>query len=152
MDDFETCNPKCTSRQKHKLCAVYWILGNLPPGSHSSLSSIYLALLAKTDNLKKYGYTKVLQPLLQDIKTIEDNGVYIPLLGKSLKRYIADSGCRQYGSSQHCWICWKHFRRLLLPVLHRKELCCPILLCCIWCFQPKNSTVSSMPCKIITGY
>ena len=85
MDDFETCNPKCTSRQKHKLCAVYWILGNLPPGSHSSLSSIYLALLAKSDHVKKYGYTKVLQPFLQDIKTLEDDGVYIPLLGKSLK-------------------------------------------------------------------
>lgn len=40
VDDFETCNPLGTSRKKHKLCAVYWVLANLPPGSHSSLSSI----------------------------------------------------------------------------------------------------------------
>ena len=35
VDDFETCNPLGTSRKKHKLCAVYWVLANLPPGSHS---------------------------------------------------------------------------------------------------------------------
>lgn len=85
VDDFETCNPLGTSRRKHKLCAVYWIFGNLPPGSHSSLSSIYLALLAKTDHIKKYGYAKTFKPLLQDLKILEDQGVYIPLLGKSLK-------------------------------------------------------------------
>ena len=45
VDDFETCNPLGTSRKKHKLCGVYWVLGNLPPGSHSSSSSIHLAVL-----------------------------------------------------------------------------------------------------------
>lgn len=29
IDDFEVCNPFGTSRKKHKLCAVFWILGNL---------------------------------------------------------------------------------------------------------------------------
>lgn len=85
IDDFETCNPLGTSKRKHKLCAVYWILGNLPPGSHSSLSSIYLALLAKSDHIKKYGYAKILKPLLQDLKILEDQGVYIALLGHFLK-------------------------------------------------------------------
>ena len=51
-DDFEVCNPLGTSRKTHKLCAVYWVLSNLPPGSHSSLSSIFLAILCKTDNVK----------------------------------------------------------------------------------------------------
>lgn len=85
VDDFETCNPLGTSRKKHKLCGVYWILGNLPPGSHSSLSSIYLAVLCKSGDVKTYGYEKVLEPLLQDLKTLEDHGLYVPLLGKSLK-------------------------------------------------------------------
>lgn len=62
-DDFETCNPLGTSRKKHKLCSVYWILGNLPPGSHSSLSSIYLAVLCKSCDVKTYGYKTVLEPL-----------------------------------------------------------------------------------------
>ncbi|XP_051250261.1 uncharacterized protein LOC127360044 [Dicentrarchus labrax] len=80
VDDFETCNPLGTSRKKHKLCGVYWILGNLPPGSHSSLSSIYLAVLCKSVDVKTYGYETVLEPLLQDIKILEDYGVYVPLL------------------------------------------------------------------------
>ena len=39
IDDFEVCNPLGTSRKTHKLCAVYWVLSNLRPGSHSSLTS-----------------------------------------------------------------------------------------------------------------
>lgn len=85
VDDFETCNPLGTSRKVHKLCAVYWVLANLPPGSHSSLSSIYLAVLCKTDDVKTYSYDKIFEPLLQDLKILEDLGVYIPLLNESVK-------------------------------------------------------------------
>ena len=69
IDDFEACNPLGTSRKTHKLCAVYWVLSNLPPGSHSSLTSIYLAVLCKTDNVKSYGYGKVLEPLICDLRS-----------------------------------------------------------------------------------
>lgn len=85
MDDFETYNPLGTSRKKHKLCAVYWVLANLPAGSHSTLSSIYLAILCKTDDVKTYGYDKCFEPLVQDLKTLEELGVYVPLLGESVK-------------------------------------------------------------------
>ncbi|XP_034096114.1 uncharacterized protein LOC117562389 isoform X1 [Gymnodraco acuticeps] len=88
IDDFEICNPLGTSRKKHKLCGIYWTLSNLPPGSHSSLSSIYLAVLCKTDDVKKYGYDRVLHPLLQDMITLEQVGVFIPLLGRCLKGTI----------------------------------------------------------------
>lgn len=30
IDKFEICNPLGTSRKKHKSCAVYWVLANLP--------------------------------------------------------------------------------------------------------------------------
>lgn len=85
MDDFEVCNPLGTSRRKHKLCGIYWTLGNLPPGSHSSLLSINLAILCKTDDVNKYGYDRILYPLLQDVKTMEQDGVFIPFLGRCLK-------------------------------------------------------------------
>lgn len=85
IDDFELCNPLGTSRKKHKLCSVYWILNNLPPGSHSALSSIYLTVLCKSDDVKVYGYGKILEPLLQDLLTLEEHGVFISKLGKFVR-------------------------------------------------------------------
>ena len=85
IDDFEVCNPLGTSRKTHKLCAVYWGLSNLPPGSHSSLTSIYLAVLCKTDNVKSYGDSKVLEPLICDLRSLEVDGIFVPQLGTSLK-------------------------------------------------------------------
>lgn len=85
VDDFEICNPLGTSRKKHKLCGVYWVLGNLPPGSHSTLQSINLAVLCKSDDVKAYGFEKVLEPLLQDLKILEQHGVFISQLGQFVK-------------------------------------------------------------------
>ena len=107
IDDFEICNPLGTSRKKHKLCSVYWVLGNLPPGSHSSLSSIYLALLCKSDDIKNFGYQKIFQPLLNDLVTLEQEGVFIDHLGAFIKGtvqcVVADSR-----------FCGKPFWRVLL--------------------------------------
>lgn len=86
-DDFEVCNPLGTSRRKHKLCGIYWTLSNMPPGSHSSVSSIYLATLCKSD-VKAHGLDRILHPLLQDVKTLEQDGIFIPLLGRCLKGTI----------------------------------------------------------------
>lgn len=85
IDDFEVCNPLGTSRKTHKLCAVYWVLGNLPPGSHSSLASIYLALLCKSDHVKIFGYHRIFEPLLQDLVTLEQQGVFVSHLGTFVK-------------------------------------------------------------------
>ena len=85
VDDFEICNPLGTSRKKHKICALYWILGNLPPGCHSSLSSIHLAALINSSDVKVYGYEKVLEPLIADLITLEQHGFFVEKLGKTLK-------------------------------------------------------------------
>lgn len=57
VDDFEVCNPPGTSRKKHKITAVYWVLANVPPLLRSSLTSIYLAILCKSDDIKRFGYS-----------------------------------------------------------------------------------------------
>lgn len=85
IDDFEVCNPLGTSRKKHKLCGIYWVLDNLPPGSHSALSSIYLAVLCKSDDLKTFGFEKVLEPLLKDLVILEQHGVFIAQLNEFVK-------------------------------------------------------------------
>ena len=88
IDDFEICNPLGTSRKKHKVCGVYWTLANLPKIYKSSLSSIYLALLCKTEHIKIYGYSRVLEPLIKDIEYLETVGVYVEKLACNVKGTI----------------------------------------------------------------
>ena len=52
VDDFEICNPLGTSRKKHKVTAVYWVLAGVPALLRSSLTSIFLAILCKADDVK----------------------------------------------------------------------------------------------------
>lgn len=84
-DDFEICNPLGTSRKKHKVTGVYWVLADISSVLRSALSSIYLSILCKADDVKKFGYSAVLEPLLRDLKSLEENGLYVPHLGKVIK-------------------------------------------------------------------
>ena len=85
IDDFEVCNPLGTSRKKHKLCAIYWVIVNLPVKYRSSLSSIYLALLCKSVDTKTFGFDRVVEPLLRDLQLLENEGIYISRLGTSIR-------------------------------------------------------------------
>lgn len=84
IDDFEICNPLGTSKKKHKLCGIYWVIANLPLQYRSSLSSIYLATLCYSSDIKMFGYDQVLEPLLKDIDVLEHQGVFVQRLGKSV--------------------------------------------------------------------
>lgn len=88
IDDFEICNPLSTSRKKHKVCGVYWVLSNLPRRYKSLLSSIYPALLCKTEHVNIYGYDSVLGPLIKDIKCLETVGVFVEKLACNVKETI----------------------------------------------------------------
>lgn len=64
---------------------MYWTLPNLPPKYRSSLHAIQLALLCKTTVVKENVYDEVLQPLIKDLVSLEEHGVYIERLGVSIK-------------------------------------------------------------------
>ncbi|KAK0131259.1 Sterile alpha motif domain-containing protein 3 [Merluccius polli] len=85
IDDFEVCNPLGTSRKKHKITAVYWVLANVPLEFRSVLTSIYLALLCKVNDVKQFGYENVLEPLLDDLSTLEQEGLFISTVGKFIR-------------------------------------------------------------------
>ncbi|XP_044220472.1 uncharacterized protein LOC122990957 [Thunnus albacares] len=85
IDDFEVANPLGTSRNKHKLCAIYWALGNLHSKYRSGLHCIQLALLCKASDIKDHGYWETLRPLIQDLASLEQHGVYVEQLGASVK-------------------------------------------------------------------
>ena len=46
-DEFEICNPIGPKRKKHKICAFYYVIGNLHPKYRSHLKHIHLALLVR---------------------------------------------------------------------------------------------------------
>lgn len=85
VDDIELANPLGTSRKIHKLCAVYWLLANVPSMYRSSLHVIQLALLCKVPALQSCGYESVLSPLLKDLHTLEQDGIFIDAVGQCVK-------------------------------------------------------------------
>ena len=88
VDDFEICNPLGTSRKKHKITAVYWVLADVPSLLRSELNSIFLAILCKAEDVKRFGYSAVLEPLLKDGVVLEEEGLYVPALGRRVKGIV----------------------------------------------------------------
>lgn len=58
---------------------------NFPAYARSTLASINLAILCKADDTKRFGFQKVLEPLLTDLQSLEKDGVFIPSLVKIMK-------------------------------------------------------------------
>ena len=53
------------------------MLGNLKPEHRSRLKDIHLLMLTKASDIRKYGYEKIMYPLLQDLKSLETNGITV---------------------------------------------------------------------------
>ncbi|XP_058262776.1 uncharacterized protein LOC131363855 [Hemibagrus wyckioides] len=51
----------------------------------SSLHTIQLALLCKSNVVKKHGYSKILHHLIEDLKCLEQQGVYVEQLGSCVR-------------------------------------------------------------------
>lgn len=84
-NDFEVSNPLGTSRKIHKVCAVHWTLANVLSKFRSALHTVQLAVLCNSNDLRHFGYSRILEPLLNDLKTLEVEGVYIESLGDSVR-------------------------------------------------------------------
>ena len=64
---------------------MYWVLASVPALLRSSLTSIFLAILCKAGDVKRFGYSTVLEPLLKDLVSLEEEGLYVPALGRKVK-------------------------------------------------------------------
>ena len=84
-DDFETANPLGSKKGIHKLGCVYFILRNLPMKLNSVLMNIHLVALFHSEDLKKYGFDPILQPLVHDLKVLETQGIQVPFSDAPLK-------------------------------------------------------------------
>lgn len=77
QDAFEIVNPLGSSRKMFKLVGVYFVLANLPPFLRSKVQNIKLALLCREKYVEKFGWDQVLKELLNDIKTLESEGIKV---------------------------------------------------------------------------
>lgn len=77
LDELEICNPLGGAKGKHKITVVYFLVGNLEMHHLSSTRSIHLALIAEYNSICKYGYGKALRPLIDDLKTLQTEGIRV---------------------------------------------------------------------------
>lgn len=58
-----------------------------PPGSQSALSSIVyiFSTLIKSNDVKCYGYEKLLELLISDLVHLEQHGIFVSKLGRRVK-------------------------------------------------------------------
>ena len=75
QDAFEVVNPLGSARNKHKIVVVYYTLGNFVPAIRSKVDVLQLALLVRDKDLRRFGPTAVFKPLLDDLKSLESDGI-----------------------------------------------------------------------------
>lgn len=78
FDEMECANPIGSKRGIHKLGAIYFTLRNVSPKYNSSLLNIHLVSLFHAQDIKTYGFDKILAPLVKDISTLETQGIQLP--------------------------------------------------------------------------
>ncbi|XP_041825358.1 uncharacterized protein LOC121629700 [Melanotaenia boesemani] len=78
-DDFEVANSLGSKRGIHKLGALYFTLRNFSPKWNSLLANIHLCALFHAQDLKRYGFSEILAPIVRDIKLLETDGIEIPI-------------------------------------------------------------------------
>lgn len=77
-DDFETANPLGSKRGIHKIGCLYFLVRYLPSKFNSVLTFIHLVSLFHTQDLNKYGFHVILEPLINDMKILESQGLSLP--------------------------------------------------------------------------
>lgn len=78
QDAFEVVVPIGPAKKKYKTLAVYMMIGNLPVHLRSHINSIQLVALCFDKN---YNHRAVYGPIVNDLKELETDGVFVPGLG-----------------------------------------------------------------------
>lgn len=65
FDEFEVTNPLGSKPSSHKMGAIYFTIGNLPPQLNSKLCHIHLFALFYSQDQKSFGFNSILEPIVQ---------------------------------------------------------------------------------------
>lgn len=115
-DEFEIANPLGSAKEDFKLLGVYLTLGRLPLHCRSRVEAMQVVLLCRQKDVKEFGLTKVLQPLIEDLVDLERSGVVISgarhdvrldfMMGDNLGSYSIGGFSRNFSTSTYfCRVC-----------------------------------------------
>ena len=74
-DGFDTANPLGDQRNSNKVNSTYFRIGNLDKFYQSVNHLTQVAILCTHDQIKEFGYERIHEPLLNDIKILEQKGI-----------------------------------------------------------------------------
>lgn len=99
-DEFETVNPLGSKTGGHKVGAIYFIIRNLPAVFNSVLHNIHLLALFYAVDLKRFGFNKILEQIVLDLKHIETVGIYNASLDTHIKGTLIGISHDNLGGNQ----------------------------------------------------
>ena len=76
-DNFGIVNPLGNKTVKYKTSEFYFVLGNNPPQYRSCQKDIHFAIICSSKLISKYGYQEILRQLLDDLRKLETERIYI---------------------------------------------------------------------------
>lgn len=95
-DDIEVSNPIGSKKGLNKLAIFYFSIQNFPSHFNKDIKNIFLLQVCYSWDIKKFGFKKILEKLVSDLKTLE-NGIEISLSDKVydlravLVRFVGDT-------------------------------------------------------------
>ena len=82
VDGFEVANPLGSHTSVHKMEGLYLVIQNFPAEIQSKLSSVFLVALWHAQDVKKYGYDRILEPVVNVLQKLETKeGVAVSING-----------------------------------------------------------------------
>lgn len=83
-DDMETTNPLGSHTGVHKLGFFYYIVKELPAAYNSLLKNCHLLQIYYSADRKKYGFSPILERMVDELKHLHQEGMYISVGGKEI--------------------------------------------------------------------
>lgn len=93
FDEFEVCSPLGSKAGIHKIGAFYFTINNFPIHINSRLQNIFLVALCYNANIKEFGLNPVLEVIVNEIKVLEKQGVFIESLNTDIKGTLVSLSC-----------------------------------------------------------
>ena len=91
-------NPLGSYVKKHKLGCLSF-LGNIRPQFRSTLKTIHLVAVGRTEDIQHYGTNSLLTPFVEDLKQIYLDGLTVNIGNNQITKrgaliaFLADTGC-----------------------------------------------------------